>query len=261
MNLVYLNEFVYLSEFAIYSGKANIKYIITYLIFKIEYLYLHSYYYAKMYLFEELPYIVIESIFKHSDLETCLNIHKIVEMSEYLWKKQIKRLYGQYPEEFILFGCYRLSENILLGCIYAGIDINKQFGQLQTTLLHIACRLGSYKVTKLLISKGVNINHTDSHGDNTLFCALYAHDYEIVKLLIEKGIDINHKSNYGDTALHLAILYKSDKKIVKLLIEKGIDVFVRDSSGTSALDSAIYRKYNKMAKLLQKEYEKYEVIY
>lgn len=256
-------NFVYLNEFAIYSGKANIKYIITYLIFKIEYLYLCSYYCAKMYSFEELPYIVIERIFKHSDIETCLNLHKIVEMSEYLWKKQIKRLYCYYPEEFILLGDYGLSENRLLGCIYAGIDINKQYGQLQTTLLHIACRLGSYKVTKLLISKGININHTDSHGDNALFCAIYAlfcaiyaNNYEIVKLLIEKGIDINHKSNYGDTALHKAILYKSDKKIVKLLIENGIDVFVRDSSGKSALDIAIYKKYNEIVKLLQKEYEK-----
>jgi hypothetical protein len=64
---------------------------------------------------------------------------------------------------------------------------------------------GQYKITKLLIKKGANVNSKQSDNSTPLHLAIYSPNHEIIKLLVEKGASLDIKNNYGFTPLDIAI--------------------------------------------------------
>ncbi len=99
---------------------------------------------------------------------------------------------------------------------------------------------GSYdsKGIRELVSRGIDINYSDTKGKNALIYSSECKDTEMILFLIENGIDINHCDNDGRNAL----FYSYDNyQITKLLIDKGIDFKKTDNRGDSVLTYQVRR--------------------
>ena len=78
-------------------------------------------------------------------------------------------------------------------------------------------------------------NKVDKNGKTELF---YAKTAEEVKLLLEKGIDINHQDLNGNTALMAASKYSntsSTQETVEVLIKAGANLDIQNKYGYTAL--------------------------
>ena len=88
------------------------------------------------------------------------------------------------------------------------LDKNSDFLELKTirqqTPLHYAAKSCEYKVAKILLDKGANINSRDASGDTPLITTSKNNCETTTVLLVKKGADLNLKNNDGKTALDLA---------------------------------------------------------
>lgn len=96
---------------------------------------------------------------------------------------------NDYPYEYqnILLKSVRYDQlKVVEYLLDNGADVNKSFTSSEENLLMNA---QSYEMAKLLIEKGIKINHLDSRGLNALYYFLSDNDIDIVKLLLENGIN------------------------------------------------------------------------
>ena len=99
----------------------------------------------------------------------------------------------------------------------------------------------------LLIENGADIFDFDEEGVSILDMAITYDNIEIVNYLISKGVNINHTNRRsGFTSLMAAACY-GRVEIVKILLANGVNKDVKDSKGFSAIDFA--RKMNKKSVL------------
>lgn len=169
-----------------------------------------------MYSFEELPQPAIESIFKHADIDTSMILHKKYKFSEYMWREKINEQYKCTPEELVCEDDYsesKITENEMIGCIYAGIDLTKRDIR-KDTLLHIACYRGFFNVCELLIALNkIDINALDSGKITPVSTACASLNYKLVKLLIENGADITIEDEWGENPLDDARMWEHDEMV------------------------------------------------
>ncbi|XP_074107518.1 uncharacterized protein LOC141532851 [Cotesia typhae] len=94
--------------------------------------------------------------------------------------------------------------------------------------LQIYAQKGDIKITKLMVSKGANVNHKSLKGLTPLICAVRRGHRDVVKLLIDNGANINnvYKEN-GDSLflIHCAVFRNSIETLEYLC---NLDEFVTD---------------------------------
>ncbi len=140
---------------------------------------------------------------------------------------------------------------------------------------------GDAAKVKVLLRKGVNINHTDTHEITALMMASQKGHEAVVKILLAKGAKLELLSTLGWTALRMAsatgqeaivkmLLAKGAKidtqdgmggetalmfasrlgheAVVKILLDKGADISLKDNFGKTALNKANTEKVWKLLK-------------
>jgi ankyrin repeat protein len=93
-------------------------------------------------------------------------------------------------------------------------------------------------ICKLLISKGININHVNNKGKTALFYAAKSSNDRFCKILISNGININHVDNKGRNALFYAIDTESESEFACAyitLIDNGINIDQVDNDGNDLI--------------------------
>lgn len=95
----------------------------------------------------------------------------------------------------------------------------------------------SKNVTKLLITKGANVNAKNNDGDTPLIEAAKGADKELLELLVASGADVNAKGKDGLTAVDNAA-QQGRKNIVKFLLAKDADIGPSDKAKTTPLHLA-----------------------
>lgn len=76
------------------------------------------------------------------------------------------------------------------------------------------------EITKLLLDKGIKVNHQDSNGNTILHTLATRDTINTIELLLEKNANPDIINNQGDTALHRAATEFNKSEILELLATK-----------------------------------------
>jgi len=137
-----------------------------------------------------------------------------------------------------------------------GADVHAQANTQHSTPLHLASYNGGFKVARLLLNHGVNINVRDKKCRTPLHEALTdlnnSHsDYYVdaVRFLLDHDADVDAKDNNGSTPLHV-ISDHGNVKAARLLLEHGARVDALDNDHLSPLYFASRNGNTEVARLL-----------
>ena len=103
------------------------------------------------------------------------------------------------------------------------LDKPSSEGTIENTPLILACGLNAVELVNVMIDKGASLNIANRYGHNPLTWAATCGHPEVVRLLLFKGVYINHQTLEGRTALHCACMYLKGRvvnAILKFLYEK-----------------------------------------
>lgn len=194
----------------------------------------------KMYSLEELPGPAIELIFEYSTIDTCVILHEKYKFNKYMWRKKMSKPYGQTPEKLIFEDFNVKGDKIvnkILGCIYAGCDLNITTNKHIDYVQRAPEPLLNYLITYLIIGISKEI---------------YQNYMKMLEYVIMNVKDINTKGSYGATALHFACSIKNIEVCKLLVMREDIDIDVRDDFGGTALETACASSNYKIIEFLIK---------
>lgn len=106
-----------------------------------------------------------------------------------------------------------LSLNILAALLDAGAKVHDEF--------HSAAISGNIDLIKVFLTKGMNINKTDSMGETALSYACRFQRMSLIKYLLEQGANVNSKNNQNQRPIDFA-LKKNNLELVNLLFSYGL---------------------------------------
>ncbi len=137
------------------------------------------------------------------------------------------------------------SSNVLSSAFYKPqlpviqllIDKGADFESIKDTVL-LKC-LNDKKLFEFVLSKGANLNISDTDGNNLLMLAIKNQDQELFDFLIDK-VDIHAKNLNGEDALFAAV-QADNIEMIKVLLEKGLDPSHENHEGNSVLRLIRYR--------------------
>ena len=120
------------------------------------------------------------------------------------------------------------------------------------TALHYAVQLEDFKIVRLLLNVGTNVNIQDDNGKTALHYAFNSGNLELIQFLLDKGATIDLQDEKAKTALHYAARY-GNLEMVKFLLQKGANVDSRNYKKQTPLHYAASYGNLEMVKLLVKD--------
>ncbi|MHC4351479.1 MAG: ankyrin repeat domain-containing protein [Planctomycetota bacterium] len=130
-------------------------------------------------------------------------------------------------------------------------------------LLHEAAEKGDAKEIQALISKGADLNATDSDGRTPLHCAVGSENLrdshlDVAKLLLAHGAAIDARDRVGRTPLNTATDALSEPtrkesaeyRMIEFLISEGADINAKPERGWTALHWVVGMGHKELAELL-----------
>lgn len=103
------------------------------------------------------------------------------------------------------------------------------------TPLHVASKLGHFRVCVILCKYGAGLNIPDRNGRTALHLACQNSHYRTVQVLIRSGSMLHLQDNIGNTPLHYAIS-NNNPKIVKYFLNRFPDLSIKNSDGLTCQD-------------------------
>jgi len=132
---------------------------------------------------------------------------------------------------------YQGHTGALDALIGLGLDVNAAPNQYGHTPLMAALWFNHFDAVQLLIDRGANIQHRDSHGESLLHNAAAQGNFDLAQLFIEHGLDVNVTDNNGATPLAMAAA--GQPEMVRWLIERGANVQQMGDSAATPLAMAV----------------------
>lgn len=132
-----------------------------------------------------------------------------------------------------------------------GSDCNSRDNK-GTSPLWIACSYGHVQIVESLLCSGIEVyvNYPDLNDDTPILIAASNGYFDIVeKLANTKGLDINHVNSHGVSPLKAAAS-RGYVNIVLLLISKGANIYVSDYDGVTPLRAACMKGHSDVVKAL-----------
>lgn len=120
------------------------------------------------------------------------------------------------------------------------------------TAIGLATYFGHEEITKLLISRGADVNIPANNGFNVfpIHSAVAAGNRNLTKMLINAGANVNVMQQAGFTPLHAAAQL-GDVELIILLLENDAEVDVRMEGGQSPADLAMEKGFQEIADILK----------
>lgn len=108
---------------------------------------------------------------------------------------------------------------------YYDEEKNKNIVYRGEPLIIWAIKYNNYKAVEFLFNEGCDLfimnNNYTTNGFNPLVYSIYKRHYKISKLLIEKGVNINYPDMYGNTALDYACSFAKNLDLCEFIINNG----------------------------------------
>jgi len=139
--------------------------------------------------------------------------------------------------------------DILINC--KNINVNVYNDLLESPLFY-ACLNNDYKLVKLLIEKGANVNHVNGSGESILSITL---DLNIVKLLLISGANPNLENNYDYSTPLIEAVRESNFNKIKLMVEHGAEIDHETTNSETAISVAYNLKNEELLKFLNDKLE------
>jgi uncharacterized protein len=125
-----------------------------------------------------------------------------------------------------------------------------------------AVRRGNADIMRDMLSRGLDPDARDRHGQTGLMLAAHAGHLASVRLLIEHRADLNVTAKFGLSAVMLAVI-AGHKEIAQALARAGADLTLRGTgapgfAGKTAADLAAARGWNDLASELAPDHQRIE---
>lgn len=146
---------------------------------------------------------------------------------------------------------------IALALVTHGLDINAKMytgsHNNYSTVLHLACNAGNYKLVKMFLDHNANVYAVDSEGRTPLVLAVtpirrLVGMLSTIRTLVAHGADLHAIDRFGQTLLHRSAINPYithdnrgpdyDMDVVQYLVDNGVSD-IRDLNGMSATDVAV----------------------
>ncbi len=116
------------------------------------------------------------------------------------------------------------------------LDTTNEFGQ---SLLHEAIAYRRPRLARLLVERGIDVNHQDHNGQTPLHFLASHPDLDLASRVLAAGGDPNRLDRHGNGALWAAVFSaRGEYGFVELLLRHGADPRLRNRAGRSPLDFA-----------------------
>ena len=125
----------------------------------------------------------------------------------------------------------------LSGLLDSDVDINREFGPQQRTLLTYAIQYRQSETALYLISLGTDVEQLDEDKTPLMFAALLG-DKLITKAIIQEEAQLDFFDREGNTAFIYASR-NNNLEILKLLYAGGADINTTNQDNWTALDYSI----------------------
>ena len=153
--------------------------------------------------------------------------------SKYIWRFSYQ-LFDSYREDYMLVLINWLS--VVLPDQFKDFLVQKYEGKDRFSPLWFAINTRKYRVARVLIEKGIDVNFQNKYKKTALIFACEVGGIESVRLIVESGKlkDINHKNVYGNTALMTSV-DEQEEEIINYLLKKGADILTTNVDGDTLL--------------------------
>jgi len=139
---------------------------------------------------------------------------------------------------------------VLSALLFAGLDINEPFGDLQRTALHQAAHLNHSASISLLLRHNASTTLEDSKGDTPLHLAAWSGHVEALAALLAHGADIDWLSGRDGYSPLWCAISASHIDAARLLLKHGARVSLRSGNGLMPLHQAAVTGQSAMCELL-----------
>jgi hypothetical protein len=118
----------------------------------------------------------------------------------------------------------------------------------------------NFKIAKLLISSGADVNVAMNDGSTPLIMAIRDNSLKISEFLIFQGAEINHKDQFGYSALHLTVRFTDNCDLVDFLLMSGASIYDKNAKDQTPLQVAISLNKDSMKELIIRTFKEQQLI-
>lgn len=131
----------------------------------------------------------------------------------------------------------------VMRCVALGAPVTMRFlfkdDTISGTILHWAAKLGHFRLVKMVLEKGADVNERTTPIQVTALGIAASGDHlEIVRELLNHGADPNIKFDRDTTAI-MGACSVGNLEMVQLLVEKGASIYDRDNKNITILHRAV----------------------
>lgn len=142
-----------------------------------------------------------------------------------------------------------IKTTVLMCAFVAAVAVQALAGGIGENKLIAAVQEGDFTNTVILLDQGMNPNIVEDRT-TPLMLAARAGDFKMARVLIAFGADVNLRNDEGTTPLMLASRY-GHTEVVELLLKEGADTSLRNSKGYTSLDLARMFRHEQTAQKLR----------
>lgn len=143
---------------------------------------------------------------------------------------------GANSDDPLPFNIIRQGDPVGIKTFFKEHDVNAYYGEQEVTPLTYAIQQDQYKMVKLLIKLGADVNQP-CNNKPPLIHTVDGNKIKIAKYLIKKGASVNDTTPTGNTAL-IYTAVQGEVEMAQLLVHNKIDINKTNQAGKTALDYA-----------------------
>lgn len=178
---------------------------------------------------------------------TDLSDQALIDLAEYIKKEEPHKV-SKFVRCAYKNRAYA-SLKAMITCCFTLFNVNEAMDDYGNTLALILIAVKQNEAVKLLLERGIAVNHKNARHNTVLHHAALNGDWDLAQLILSKGAEISQVNLAGGTALMFAA-EKGHLKTLEVLLANGADVNQITKENQTALLYAVYNNHPEAAEYL-----------